>query len=87
VLIDAGDQTADVYGLYHFTTQTSADSKEYDGMVDIGYHYVAVDSNNNPEDSDGDGVPDYREDANGNGAVDSGETAWYDASDLDCACA
>ena len=33
-------------------------------------------------DTDGDGIPDYIEDANGNGVVDSGETSWTNANDL-----
>ena len=33
-------------------------------------------------DTDGDGVPDYLEDRNGNGVVDSGETSWNSATDL-----
>ena len=50
--------------------------------VDIGYHYVATDAYGNPLDTDGDGIPDYIEDANGNGTVDSGETDWQSATDL-----
>jgi hypothetical protein len=37
---------------------------------------VACGTNNLPLDSNGDGIPDYLEDANGNGLVDSGEIAW-----------
>jgi hypothetical protein len=44
--------------------------------VDIGYHYVAVDTNGNSIDTDGDGIPDYLEDANGNGLVEYSETSW-----------
>ncbi|PYI88427.1 MAG: hypothetical protein DME26_03650, partial [Verrucomicrobia bacterium] len=33
-------------------------------------------------DADGDGVPDYLEDRNGNGIVDSGETDWNNPTDL-----
>ncbi|HVU09417.1 MAG TPA: hypothetical protein VHG89_12820, partial [Verrucomicrobiae bacterium] len=71
-LIDAGDTTADQVGLYHFTTQTNQ-TVEYNSTVDIGYHYVATDANGNPLDSNGNGIPDYLEDANGNGLVDPGE--------------
>ena len=45
-------------------------------MVDIGFHYVATDANGNPLDTNGDGIPDYIKDANGNGSVDNGETSW-----------
>jgi hypothetical protein len=81
-LIDAGSLTnAGLAGLYHFTTQTNQ-VKEATTPVDIGYHYVALDANGNPVDTDGDGVSDYLEDANGNGSVDSGETDWQSATDL-----
>jgi len=50
--------------------------------VDIGYHYVAVDTNGIPFDTNGDGIPDYLEDINGNGLVDSGEIGWNIFGDL-----
>ncbi|MEI2722238.1 MAG: family 78 glycoside hydrolase catalytic domain [Verrucomicrobiota bacterium] len=64
-------------GLYHFTTVTNQ-VKETNSTVDIGYHYVALDTNNVPVDTDTGGVADYLEDANGNGTVNtsSGETDW-----------
>jgi hypothetical protein len=81
-LIDAGSRYAPDAGLYHFTTTTNQ-AKEAATKVDIGFHYVVVDLNTGqPYDTDGDGVPDYLEDANGNGAVDSGETDWQSATDL-----
>jgi hypothetical protein len=81
-LIDAGSRWATNAGLYHFTTTTNQ-VKEGATMVDIGFHYAAIDpSTGQPYDTDGDGVPDYLEDANGNGAVNSGETDWQSASDM-----
>jgi hypothetical protein len=74
-LIDAGTGTADQWGLYHFTTQTNQ-LKETNSPVDIGFHYVAVDTNGIPFDANSDGIPDYLADANGNGAVDTGEVPW-----------
>jgi len=71
-LINKGSTTADQVGLYHFTTQTNQ-VKEANTIVDIGYHYVAVDANGNPIDTDGDGIPDYLEDTNGNGIFDAGD--------------
>jgi hypothetical protein len=46
---------------------------ETNSIVDIGYHYVAVDGYGNPLDANGDGIPDYLEDANGNGIYDAGD--------------
>ena len=71
-LIDHGSTTADQIGLYHFTTQTNQ-VKEGNSIVDIGYHYVAMDQYGNPIDTNGDGIPDYLEDANGNGIYDAGD--------------
>jgi hypothetical protein len=75
ILIHKGSPTADLIGLYHFTVTTNQ-VVEGTNSVSIGYHYVATDSNGNPLDTDGDGVPDYLEDANGNGVVDAGENSW-----------
>ncbi len=47
--------------------------------MDIGYHYVAVTNVDGvwlPIDTDGDEIPDYLEDRNGDGLLDDGETDW-----------
>jgi hypothetical protein len=81
-LIDKGSTTADQVGLYHFTTQTSQ-VPETNSTVDIGYHYVAVDGNGNPLDSNENGIPDYLEDANGNGVHDFGDLGdWQNTLNL-----
>ena len=80
-LFDAGSRNATNAGLYHFTVRIDL-AKETNSTVDIGNHYVATDANGNPIDNDGDGIPDYLEDRNGNGSVDSGETDWQSATDL-----
>jgi hypothetical protein len=80
-LIQAGSTTANLLGLYHFTTQTNQ-VPETNAVVDIGYHYVATDAYGNPLDTNGDGIPDYLEDTNGNGLVDSGEIGWNIIGDL-----
>lgn len=81
-LTDEGSVTADAIGLYHFTTMPYGQYyKETTSQVDIGYHYVEVDGNGRPLDYDSDGTPDYLEDANGNGSVESGETDWVSATD------
>jgi len=74
-LADRGSRIAGSLGLYHHTTKTNQ-VKEAATTVDIGFHYVAVNSSGNPIDTDGDGIPDHREDRNGNGIVDPGETPY-----------
>jgi RHS repeat-associated protein len=75
-LVDSGNVTNSAsIGMYHYTTQTNQ-MKEGNSRLDIGYHYVAVDGSGNPIDSNGNGTPDYLEDANGNGIVDNGESPW-----------
>jgi len=78
VLINAGSTNADYLGFYHYTTSATNQVKETNSFVDIGLHYAALNSSGQPIDGDGDGVPDYLEDANGNSAFDSsaGETDW-----------
>jgi hypothetical protein len=63
-LIDAGSTPATNVGLYHFTTTTNQ-VKEAGSQVNIGYHYVAVDENGEPLDSDDDGLDDWFEDTLG----------------------
>jgi hypothetical protein len=72
-LRNAGSRLATAAGLAHYTA--TSDYAKDTGMVDIGLHYVAT-VNGLPIDTDGDGLADYVEDANGNGVVDAGETDW-----------
>jgi len=65
-LVNVGSTTADLLGFYHFTTLTNQ-VKETNSIIDIGYHYVATDVTGNPLDSNGNGTPDYLEDAGGAG--------------------
>ena len=77
-LINKGSRTADLAQLFHFTTQISQE-KETNSPVDIGFHYTAVTNVAGvwqAIDTDGDGVPDYQEDANGNGVWNDGESDW-----------
>jgi hypothetical protein len=74
--IDHGSVSdAGTLGLYHYTTLTNQ-VKEGNSTLDIGFHYVPVDGNGNPLDTNGDGIPDVFEDVNGNGLVDNGELGW-----------
>jgi hypothetical protein len=68
-LIDAGSRTANAAALHHFTTGVFRD-KEGNSQVDIGLHYVFSNGSQFPADTDRDGIPDYLEDANGNGLAD-----------------
>ena len=69
-------RTADTLGLYHYTTLANQ-QREGNSPLDLGFHYLAVTNRNGtlqPLDTDVDGTPDYREDRNGNGRLDPGET-------------
>lgn len=71
ILTNAGSCTGGAAGLYHYTTATN-EVPEANSTVDIGYHYVALDTNGNPLCFTGDGIPDYVADSNGNGVYDPG---------------
>ncbi len=74
-LSNNGSRNATNAGLYHHTMLTN-NVKETNTVVDLGFHYVATDANGTPLDYDGDGVPDYWEDTNGNGSAESTEINW-----------
>ena len=74
-LLNAGSRNSTNAGLYHYTVTTNQ-VKEASSTVDIGFHYVAMDSSGNPLDSDSDGVPDYLEDRNGDGNGANDSTSW-----------
>lgn len=60
LLINTGSTNANLLGLYHFTTQTNQ-TEEEDSMVDMGYHYVALDQYGNVLDSNDNGIADWWE--------------------------
>jgi len=83
-LIDAGSTNAYYVGLYHFTVMTNMignqEIKETNSVVDIGFHYVAVDNNGKPTDRNSDGIADYLDpDTDGDGLTDAEELQiWLD---------
>ncbi len=82
-LYGGGSRSPANAGLYQYTTRLDQ-MKEGDdtGKVNanIGLHYVAANNSGQPLDSDGDGIPDYVEDANGSGFVDYNETDAHNAT-------
>jgi hypothetical protein len=83
-LYHAGSRSFEDAGLAQYTTRADqiTEGQELSGhAVNIGLHYVAATNsqlstfNPQPRDSDGDGVADYVEDANGNDAVEDNETS------------
>jgi hypothetical protein len=70
-----GSRTPAEAGLFHYTTRTdqTKDGSQSGNLI-IGRHYVAAVNSWTalPRDTDGDGVPDYVEDANGDGLWDEG---------------
>ncbi len=70
---NGGAITAATIGLYYHSVLADG-SRDGSSRIDIGFHRVVVNSAGLPVDTDGDGIPDVLEDANGNGSVDSGET-------------
>lgn len=58
--IDKGSTNADLLGLYCHTTQTNQ-LLEANSIVDVGFHYPALDSNGDSVDPDSDGVPNWQD--------------------------
>jgi hypothetical protein len=79
--VDTG-RTGAAGGLYHYTTKAS-EGKETTSAMDLGFHYVVLNASNLPVDTDGDGMPDYLEDTNGDGDGTNDGTNWnsYDSPD------
>jgi hypothetical protein len=82
-LLNAGSTTANAVQLFQYTLITNTVSglqiAETNSVVDIGWHVAATDSTGRLQDHDADGIPSVLEDANGNGAADTGETDWQNS--------
>jgi hypothetical protein len=74
-LVNKGSTNANLLGFSYFTGATNQ-TVEGSSMIDIGSRYLAVNALGEPLDSDGDGLPDYLEDLDGDGVLDGGETDW-----------
>jgi hypothetical protein len=79
-LYGAGSTNAGALGLAQYTTSTNQIKEGATHQVNIGLHYVVATNfqpstlNLQPIDTDGDGIPDFMEDANGDGFVGLNET-------------
>ena len=73
-LQNAGSRLASAAGLYHFTSFANG-TKQAASQVNIGPAYLALDANGLPYDSNGDGIPDFLADRNGD-AAETGEMPW-----------
>jgi hypothetical protein len=86
-LVDRGSRSAADAGLFHYTVSTNLvgnlQVKEGTSTVDVGFHFVATSQGAAPLDTDGDGIADVLEDANGNGSFDGGDLADFNDSDTD----
>lgn len=71
-LLDAGSRTTGQAGLAQHTVLAAGTPASGDNppAVAVGFHYVAC-TGNVPRDTDTDGLPDYVEDLNGNGLLDT----------------
>ncbi len=72
--LESGSRTVAAAGLFHYTTRV--DQQKDIQQVDLGFHYVALNGNQQPVDSDSDYAPDYFEDADGNGVQDGTEFSY-----------
>lgn len=68
-----GSRTADLAGLWHFTTRTNQIA-ETNSMVDPGFHYVALGIGSVPVNSDSDQLENWLEDTDGDGVKDASES-------------
>jgi hypothetical protein len=73
-LVNVGSRSSPAAGLHHHTVRTDS-IREQTTTVDIGFHYLAL-SGGQLFDTDGDGIPDWVEDLNGDGSATGDPTSW-----------
>jgi hypothetical protein len=69
-----------VAGLFHHVIATNL-VPIGTGAVGIGFHHLRTTAAGVPLDTDGDGIPDWMEDVNGDGSVQSATETPWNASD------
>jgi hypothetical protein len=81
-IVGAGSRSPGAAGLFHFTTRVDNEKEGgLPGQVNIGPAYLALDNTGGPVDQDGDQVPDFLEDRNGDGLSQDTESSWTTAND------
>ncbi len=74
-LVGAGYRTGTTAGLFHHVIATNLVSMG-SGPVGIGFHYLKTSAGGVPLDTDGDGIPDWMEDVNGDGSTSGAPSSW-----------
>jgi len=74
-LLGAGFRTGPVAGLFHHVIATNL-VPVGTGAVGIGFHHLRTTAAGVPLDTDGDGIPDWMEDVNGDGSATGDPSSW-----------
>jgi len=71
----AGYRTGTTAGLFHHVIATNL-VPNGTNPVGIGFHYLRTTAAGIPLDTDGDGIPDWMEDVNGDGSTSGDTSSW-----------
>jgi hypothetical protein len=74
-LVGAGYRTGATAGLFHHVIATNL-VPNGTNPVGIGFHYLRTTAAGIPLDTDGDGIPDWMEDVNGDGSTSGDTSSW-----------